>query len=1448
MSEVPSDDQPERHGSAAPAGAESAQYDLEPPEHYELPNLSHVMEEDPRTETTRHMLDIFSYNVNKMESKVRDLGKYAKRFECKTRPTILMIQDPPYNVAKIHLPKYHLVSKSDWIRPKSDKDKDQQKTSPAAKNKPKNSQDEEDDEPKPVSRRVAIYVSTAIHPKSWEVTWDEGVNKGYVAYMLLRLLDGSEVYFTNFYNRKPGESIDLEHLFKTPAPGLGFDVLGSNSAIFCDSNAHSIWDPGSEPDKCGRYMSQAFLERSMDIRPTYNKRKFTYRRKAAKRKEDVATNIDLAVLGNTIDLNASETRNQHPQLAELIEAFDAELHANRALHDTRRDNLAYDERYEKWVAAIKETNRFSTIANTVAFRNRAANLSEGLVSLHKIMAQARRTALTQMPPHLQYLKTADGTFCQSQAENAHVLRSKLFDETSDSLPPAGEATALGRHIESRMEALDAERSARPKAKPKSRPCTSKKRKGKQESRHRQSSTPPPRSTPQPSRPSPEPLHHPSPSGAASRPAENDFDPPDTSTIVCAFDTYSSVPTPGSLLTHEEPPFPGSPLSNIDMSTQDDCSMPDADSTTCGESQHPEPSPSKGQKGTTSRAQGGKKTAKKKPQRRVSMSGGNRFVPPARESTVLRSNSKPGGLRGNVKPSQQKPLDHPSSDNLASDVPSNHMASALADSVSSRSIDSPFASGSPSASASDPPLSAGSPPVSQKARSRPKKKRISHEERERLAKLKSEPPPKLNRQKVRKIVKRLPARKAPGPDEIPNPALKIAVDVLLPYLLHLFNACIKFHYHPVCFKESITIVIPKEGKSDYTDPKNYRPIALLSCIGKVLERLVADYIKELAIKYDLIPFSQYGFAGKSAPKAVEHLVSGIVDGFCARTTKKKWRTSLLALDVSGAYDHVKHLELIDILIDVGVPKWLVHYIKSFVSDRSTSVVLPGFTSPKFWVRIGIPQGSPLSPILFVLFMAPMLRILDNEAKLGRSKYIFTSASYVDDTCIMVTSTCSTFNCKKLAEVHNKLISWAQPRGLLFDPTKYKVMHFRPRKGGNGCLPLCTELPEIEHLDERTALVREAKEPATNKDGNLRVLGVWLDHQLSWKYNVHQIKEKVNRKMDYMKRKISSVSGPSLLKMCQLYATSIRPIIAYACPVWFVVPSIEAKGYGLNQTLIDKLDAIQTGCLRVFAGVLSKTSSLPLHKEVNMEPIAVYLQRMAMSHRACNSMAEDGKLLIGKTTKFPFKSTRSPCFKKQPYFKLYQAASRLAEKAKDQYLSKNLPDVWDNAVDRRIAINEYLEAQSDTLCRYIWWWFKEKRKRRSTRQSWYGTHCHPLATRGDWGASNLKRHQHLTRVESTIILHCRTGFIGLNSYLYKRTLADSPMCPCGTNTHTVEHLFFECPLLANARRNLPVTKWTVKLIEGRFGRWASRKRTLEQLIDEHPRTMAQLGHQNLRARSV
>lgn len=199
----------------------------------------------------------------------------------------------------------------------------------------------------------------------------------------------------------------------------------------------------------------------------------------------------------------------------------------------------------------------------------------------------------------------------------------------------------------------------------------------------------------------------------------------------------------------------------------------------------------------------------------------------------------------------------------------------------------------------------------------------------------------------------------------------------------------------------TVVLPKEGKKDYAIVKAWRPVALPCVIGKILERLVADELKEVAIKHSLIPRRQYGFAGRSTAKALEFITNLVINGWCADTkhNKKYWKTSLLGLDISGAYDHVKRMELIKVLVAKRVPRWLIHFVWSFLCDRATSIVLPGYTSAKFWVDVGIPQGSPLSPILFALFAAPILEIFE-EAHPG---HIVFGLSYVDDTYIIVSST-------------------------------------------------------------------------------------------------------------------------------------------------------------------------------------------------------------------------------------------------------------------------------------------------------------------------------------------------------------------------------------------------------------------------------------------------------------
>ncbi|KAG2000769.1 hypothetical protein GB937_010855, partial [Aspergillus fischeri] len=97
-----------------------------------------------------------------------------------------------------------------------------------------------------------------------------------------------------------------------------------------------------------------------------------------------------------------------------------------------------------------------------------------------------------------------------------------------------------------------------------------------------------------------------------------------------------------------------------------------------------------------------------------------------------------------------------------------------------------------------------------------------------------PMPPVTEEEITRAVKHAAPLKAPGPDGIPNAAIHSALPVVGPYLTHLFNACLSLGYCPKHFRESTTVVIRKPGKPDYTTPKAYRPIALLSTIGKALE--------------------------------------------------------------------------------------------------------------------------------------------------------------------------------------------------------------------------------------------------------------------------------------------------------------------------------------------------------------------------------------------------------------------------------------------------------------------------------------------------------------------------------------------------------------------------------------------------------------------------------------
>jgi hypothetical protein len=227
---------------------------------------------------------------------------------------------------------------------------------------------------------------------------------------------------------------------------------------------------------------------------------------------------------------------------------------------------------------------------------------------------------------------------------------------------------------------------------------------------------------------------------------------------------------------------------------------------------------------------------------------------------------------------------------------------------------------------------------------------------------------LTEEEVDRIIRDLPTCKAAGNDGIANEALKMARVQLVPILTIFFQACLELSHHPDIFKHAITVILPKEDKKTYSEPKSWRPIALLPALGKLLEKILADRLRDLAMTHNLLPGSQYGAAGKSTSHAVQDLLHPVYEAWTRKTRRRvrrkmvrmMRRATLMGLDISAAFDNIPRAKLLEILVHKRLPRWIIMFVWSFLSNRSTVLKMPGSTTDSFFVNIGIPQGSRTHP--------------------------------------------------------------------------------------------------------------------------------------------------------------------------------------------------------------------------------------------------------------------------------------------------------------------------------------------------------------------------------------------------------------------------------------------------------------------------------------------------------
>jgi hypothetical protein len=211
--------------------------------------------------------------------------------------------------------------------------------------------------------------------------------------------------------------------------------------------------------------------------------------------------------------------------------------------------------------------------------------------------------------------------------------------------------------------------------------------------------------------------------------------------------------------------------------------------------------------------------------------------------------------------------------------------------------------------------------------------------------------------------------APGKDEIPTLVLKVGWPLIKSPVTALFHACLELGHHPACFRTAILAILSKPNKPDRANPQSYQPIALLSVLGKGLERLIARQISWIAVKHKVIAKQQFGALPlRSAVDLTTCLTHDVEVALNSKLT-----ASLLTLDVKGAFDGVLPSRLVRRLREQGWPNNLVHWIASFATNRKVHIRLDGDTGPSIGINCSLPQGSLVSLILFMLYISPLFQI-------------------------------------------------------------------------------------------------------------------------------------------------------------------------------------------------------------------------------------------------------------------------------------------------------------------------------------------------------------------------------------------------------------------------------------------------------------------------------------------
>jgi hypothetical protein len=371
--------------------------------------------------------------------------------------------------------------------------------------------------------------------------------------------------------------------------------------------------------------------------------------------------------------------------------------------------------------------------------------------------------------------------------------------------------------------------------------------------------------------------------------------------------------------------------------------------------------------------------------------------------------------------------------------------------------------------------------------------------------------KVTEEEVISVLRRLKVDKAVGPDGISNRLLKMASRSLVPSMTMVFNKVLQAATFPKIWKEANVTPIHKTGNRQ--DVKNYRPVSLLSCVGKVLERLIFDKIYKMCEEKGLLTWRNSGYKKKdSTANQLLYIVNNIYNSL-----DKKEDCTMVFLDQSKAFDRICHVGLKRKLKSFGINGQLYSMLSNYLDDRKIRVVLDGSKSKWHKITAGVPQGSILGPLMFLIYTNDIVNELESEIYL-----------YADDAVLTLN-----FNRNNMATRFDqlnrdldRLSKWASTWFMSFNPTKTKFM-----------------VVSNNHQEQYPLLsLNGAKLERVN---TYRQLGLYFNEHMNWADHIDKLISKASKKIGLMWKLSNSIPR---FAVENIYTAYIRPQLEYGCIIY------------------------------------------------------------------------------------------------------------------------------------------------------------------------------------------------------------------------------------------------------------------------------------------------------------